>query len=228
MGFEEYYTVIKAYSDIHSNEYKKRIETLEPLLLKHMTTRGKVLDLACGAGGFSFLLEDLGFDVVALDSSESMLERAREFAKDKNSRVEFVKGDAKSIPFENNSFEYVIFIDSLVHFEAAELNAVFKEIARVLKPGGKFILYFTDLRELLPILMGGQVVGDNYWISKVLPDPEEKTALIEFQSESNHFRVRFNVWGTIAVELLAKRYFRQLHSEKLNKHSYFQVYTPKK
>ncbi|NJE46776.1 class I SAM-dependent methyltransferase [Thermococcus sp. GR7] len=228
MSFEKYYTVFKAYSDIYSNEYKKRIKTLEPLLLKHMTSRGKVLDLACGVGGFSFLLEDLGFDVVALDSSESMLEKARKFAKDKMSRVEFVKGNAENLPFEDNSFEYVIFIDSLVHFEPAELNVVFKETARVLKPGGKFILQFTDLRELLPVLMSGQVVGTEYWISRVLPDPEEKTVVIEFQSENDHFRVRFNVWGRTAVELLAKLYFRQLHSEKLNEHSYFQVYTPKK
>ncbi|ACJ16886.1 SAM-dependent methyltransferase [Thermococcus onnurineus NA1] len=228
MSFEKYYTVFKAYSDIYSNEYKKRIKTLEPLLLKHMTPRGKVLDLACGVGGFSFLLEDLGFDVVALDSSESMLEKARKFAKDKMSRVEFVKGNAENLPFEDNSFEYVIFIDSLVHFEPAELNVVFKETARVLKPGGKFILQFTDLRELLPVLMSGQVVGTEYWISRVLPDPEEKTVVIEFQSENDHFRIRFNVWGRTAVELLAKLYFRQLHSEKLNEHSYFQVYTPKK
>lgn len=76
--------------------------------------------------------------------------------------------------------------------------------------------------------MNGQVVGAEYWISKVLTDPAEKTVVIEFQSEKESFRVRFNVWGKTAVELLAKLYFRQIHSEKLNEHSYFQVYVPKK
>ena len=228
MSFEKYYEVFKAYSDIYSDEYRKRIETLEPLLMKYMPSKGRVLDLACGAGGFSFLLEDLGFQVVGLDSSEAMLERAREFARDKRSKVEFVKGDARELPFEDSSFDYVLFIDSLVHFEPAELNRVFKEITRVLKPGGKFILQFTDLRELLPVLMNGTVVGAEYWVSRVLTDEEEKTVVIEFQSEKESFRVRFNVWGKTAVELLAKLYFRQVHSENLNEHTYFQVYVPKK
>ncbi len=228
MSFEKYYEVFKAYSDIYSDEYRKRIETLEPLLMKHMSFKGRVLDLACGAGGFSFLLEDLGFQVVGLDSSEAMLERAKEFARDKRSKVEFVKGDARELPFEDSSFDYVLFVDSLVHFEPAELNRVFREAARVLKPGGRFIIQFTDLRELLPVLMNGTVVGAEYWISRVLTDEGEKTAVIEFQSEKESFRVRFNVWGKTAVELLAKLYFRQVHSENLNEHTYFQVYVPKK
>ncbi|ASJ02171.1 methyltransferase [Thermococcus profundus] len=228
MSFEKYYSVFKAYSDVYSDEYKRRIETLEPLLLKYMPQKGRVLDLACGAGGFSFLLEDLGFQVVGLDSSESMLERAKEFAKDRRSKVEFIKGDARNLPFDENSFDYVLLIDSLIHFEPGELNAVFKEIGRVLKPGGRFVIQFTDLRELLPVLMNGQVVGAEYWISKVLTDPDEKTVVIEFQSEKESFRVRFNVWGKTAVELLAKLYFRRIAEERLNEHSYFQVYVPKK
>ncbi|ASJ00056.1 class I SAM-dependent methyltransferase [Thermococcus gorgonarius] len=227
MSFEKYYEVFKAYSDIYSEEYKKRLETLEPLLLKHMPERGKVLDLACGVGGFSFLLEDLGFEVVGLDYSPSMIRKAREFARDKRSKVEFVEGDAKNLPFRENSFDYVLFIDSLVHFEPKELNQIFREIARVLKPGGRFILQFTDLRELLPVLMNGQVVGAEYWISRVLIDKDEKTVVIEFQSEEDTFRVRFNIWGKTAVELLAKLYFKEIHSEKINEHSYFQIYIPK-
>ncbi|WP_456365547.1 class I SAM-dependent methyltransferase [Thermococcus sp.] len=228
MTFEKYYEVFKAYSDVYSEEYKKRVEDLEPLLLKFMSERGRVLDLACGAGGFSFLLEDMGFHVVGLDSSETMLRRARKFAEEKRSKVEFIKGDARELPFEDSSFDYVLFIDSLVHFEPSDLNSVFREVARVLKPGGRFILQFTDLRELLPLLMGGQVVGPEYWVSRVMPDREEKTVVIEFQSEKDSFKVRFNIWGRVAVELLAKLYFKMIHSEKMGEHTYFQVYAPKK
>ncbi len=52
-GFVEYYSAFKAYSDINSEEYRRRIENLEPLLMKFMKTRGRVLDLACGVGGAS-------------------------------------------------------------------------------------------------------------------------------------------------------------------------------
>ncbi|WP_457741556.1 class I SAM-dependent methyltransferase [Thermococcus sp.] len=228
MTFEEYYSAFKAYSDIYSEEYKKRVETLEPLLLKFMKGKGKVLDLGCGAGGFSFLLEDLGFTVVGVDNSDYMLSLAKGFAKEKGSRVEFVKADARELPFEENSFDYVLFIDNLVHFAPLDLGKTFREMARVLKPGGKLLLQFTDLRALLPVLMNGQVVGAEYWVSKVLPDRDEKTVLIEFQSEEKSFRVRFNVWGKTAVELLAKLYFKKVAEEKINEHTYFQVYEPKK
>ncbi|WP_297490030.1 class I SAM-dependent methyltransferase [Thermococcus sp.] len=228
MTFEKYYEVFKAYSDVYSEEYRRRVEDLEPLLLKFMAGRGRVLDLACGAGGFSFLLDEMGFQVIGLDSSETMLRRARKFAEEKRSKVEFVKGDARELPFEDDSFDYVLFIDSLVHFEPSGLNSVFREAARVLKPGGRFIIQFTDLRELLPLLMGGQVVGPEYWVSRVMPDSEEKTVVIEFQSEKDSFKVRFNIWGRVAVELLAKLYFKMIHSEKMGEHTYFQVYVPKK
>ena len=228
MSFEEYYSAFKAYSDIHSNEYRKRIEALEPLLMKFMPEKGRVLDLGCGAGGFSFLLEDMGFSVVGADNSDYMLSLAKGFAEERGSRVEFTKADARELPFEDNSFDYVLFIDNLVHFGPLDLGKVFREIAKVLKPNGRLLLQFTDLRALLPVLMNGQVIGSEYWISRALPDKDEKTVLIEFQSEEKSFRVRFNVWGKTAVELLAKIYFKKIGEEKINEHTHFQVYEPKK
>ncbi|WP_048058291.1 class I SAM-dependent methyltransferase [Pyrococcus yayanosii] len=227
MGFAEYYRAFPTYTDIHSEEYRRRLEELEPLLIKYMPRRGRVLDLACGVGGFSFLLEDHGFDVVGLDVSEEMIAKAKEYARKRASKVEFIQGDAREIPFEDNTFDYVLFIDSLVHFEPLELNKVFKEVRRVLKPEGKFIIYFTDLRELLPRLKDGLVVGQEYWISKIIPDREEKTVVIEFMSEKDSFRVRFNIWGKTAVELLANLYFAQEVAEKVGNYSYFIIYRPK-
>ncbi|CAB49130.1 class I SAM-dependent methyltransferase [Pyrococcus abyssi] len=227
MGFAEYYRAFPTYTDINSQEYRDRLENLEPLLMKYMKRRGKVLDLACGVGGFSFLLEDYGFEVVGLDISEEMISKAKMYAKEKSSNVEFIIGDAKKLPFEDNNFDYVIFIDSLVHFSPLELNQVFKEVKRVLKPTGKFIIYFTDMRELLPRLRESLVVGEKYWINKIIPDQEEKTVVIEFKSEENSFRVRFNVWGKTGVELLAKLYFNKEAQEKVGNYSYFIVYTPK-
>jgi len=226
MTFEEYYSAFKAYSDIHSNEYRRRIEALEPLLMKFMGS--KVLDLCCGAGGFSFLLEEMGFSVVGVDNSDHMLSLARAFAEEKGSKVEFIKADARKLPFEDNTFDYVLFIDNLIHFAPLDLSRAFFEAGRVLKPGGKFIIQFTDMRSLLRSLKERRVIGEEFWISRVVPDENEKTVLIEFQSEEKSFRVRFNVWGKTAVELLAKLYFRKVGEEKINEHTYLQVYLPKK
>ena len=228
MTFEEYYSAFKTYSDVHSGEYRKRIEKLKPLLIEFMPEKGKVLDIGCGAGGVSFLLEDLGFNVIGVDNSDYMLSLARSFAKEKGSTVEFIKADARELPFEGDSFDYVLFIDGVFHFAPLDLSKVFFEAGRVLRPGGKFIIQFIDMRSLLKSLKERQIIGGEFWISRVITDEDERTALIEFQSEEKSFHVRFNIWGKTAIELLAKFYFRKVEEEKISEHTYFQVYLPKK
>jgi len=229
MSFRKYYQVFKTYSDINSPEYKKRLEELEPYLTKYLVNKGRVLDLACGVGGFSFLLEDYGFEVVGVDIDEEMIKKAREYKKERNSNVVFMQADAKNLPFDDNSFDYVLFIgDNVVHFTPPELNQVFKEIQRVLSRDGLFILHFNDLREMIPMLKSSNIVGEKYWVSKMLLDKEEKFVIIEYQSPNDYFRVKFNIWGKTAIELLAKLYFMQVESLKINEYSYFQVYKPKK
>ncbi|AAL80261.1 class I SAM-dependent methyltransferase [Pyrococcus furiosus DSM 3638] len=228
MGFKEYYRAFPTYTKIESKEYKGRVETLGPILIKYMNkNRGKVLDLACGVGGFSFFLEDLGFDVVGLDNNPEMIEAAKRYAEKRSSKVNFVVGDAKNLPFENNSFDYVIFIDSIFHFTPSELNQVFKEVKRVIKPEGRFLIYFTDLRELLPNLKERLVIGEKYWVNRITTDTSERIATIEFKSEDDEFRVEFNIWGKTGVELLAKLYFTKEAEEKVGGYSYLIVYNPK-
>lgn len=117
MGFVEYYLVFKVYSDINFEEYWRRIENLELLFMKFMKMRGRVFDFVCGVGGFLFFLEDFGFEVVGFDNSRFMLEKVREFVKEKEFCVEFIEGDVREFLFENDSFDYVFFIDSFVYFE---------------------------------------------------------------------------------------------------------------
>ncbi|ALV61739.1 Methyltransferase TK2241 [Thermococcus sp. 2319x1] len=225
MSFKEYYRAFKAYTDINSKEYQRRIEELEPYLLRVMKRKGKVLDLACGVGGFSFLLEDYGFEVVGVDISEDMIKKAIEYAKEKNSRVKFIVGDARELPFEDETFDYVLFLgNTTVHFLPKELNEVFKEVKRVLKKDGLFLINFVDMRELLSRVQMGTIVGEEYWISRVMVDEGEKTAVIEYESEKDSFKVRFTIWGKTAIELLAKLYFTPLESFKLDDISYLNVY----
>ncbi|WP_175058794.1 class I SAM-dependent methyltransferase [Thermococcus sp. 2319x1] len=225
MSFKEYYRAFKAYTDINSKEYQRRIEELEPYLLRVMKRKGKVLDLACGVGGFSFLLEDYGFEVVGVDISEDMINKAIEYAKEKNSRVKFIVGDARELPFEDETFDYVLFLgNTTVHFLPKELNEVFKEVKRVLKKDGLFLINFVDMRELLSRVQMGTIVGEEYWISRVMVDEGEKTAVIEYESEKDSFKVRFTIWGKTAVELLAKLYFTPIESVKLDDISYLNVY----
>jgi len=224
MDFEEYYLYSKAYSDIESPEYKKRLKELKPYLTSLMRERGRVLDLACGVGGFSFLLEEMGHEVVGLDISDFLLEKARAYRDTRDSEVEFVKGDARKLPFEGGTFDYVVFLgNSIVHFTPLELNQVFKEVRRVLKPHGLFLLHYNDMRELLPILEGSEVIADGYWVSQIRKDKEEKYFIAVFESPKGKFEVKFNLWGKTAVELLSKLYFVREESIEIKENSYLDV-----
>jgi demethylmenaquinone methyltransferase/2-methoxy-6-polyprenyl-1,4-benzoquinol methylase len=93
----------------------------------------EVLDLCCGTGELA--LADLaagGARVVGLDFSAAMLERARR----KSDAVEWRQGDALALPFQDASFDA-----ATVGFgirNVADLEAGLAEVARVLRPGGRF------------------------------------------------------------------------------------------
>jgi SAM-dependent methyltransferase len=100
----------------------------------------RALDVGCGTGVMSMRLARHGFDVVGVDHSTDMLAIARDKRApgDVGSRVEFVEGDARALPFPAASFD-VLTCQGVLH-HLAELPPCIGEIARVLKPGGAFYL----------------------------------------------------------------------------------------
>ncbi|WP_255167370.1 class I SAM-dependent methyltransferase [Natrononativus amylolyticus] len=95
-----------------------------------------VLDLGCGAGRTTTVLSQRGFDVIGLDLVRSLVDRA----KTTSSGIEFVTGNACSLPFESESFEYVLFSwNGIDHINPEELRYwALQEVHRVLKPDGVF------------------------------------------------------------------------------------------
>ncbi len=91
----------------------------------------RVLDACCGTGDLALAAEEAGGRVTGLDFSERMLERARR----KSAGVEWVRGDLLSLPFENASFDAAIVGFGIRNVE--DLEAGLRELARVLRPGGR-------------------------------------------------------------------------------------------
>jgi 2-polyprenyl-3-methyl-5-hydroxy-6-metoxy-1,4-benzoquinol methylase len=58
------------------------------------------LDIGCNAGLSSFVLEELGFDVVGIDIQEKAVERAKELAKKRGSKAKFYVMNAKNLDFK--------------------------------------------------------------------------------------------------------------------------------
>jgi len=101
----------------------------------------RLLDLGCGEGRHvhgAHCLDNI--DVIGLDMDELSLAKARaglESLPSSAGATGFIKGDAYQLPFEDASFDVVVCSEVLEHLH--DYPAVLSQIARVLKPGGRFV-----------------------------------------------------------------------------------------
>ena len=111
-----------------------------------------VLDLGSGAGNDCFVARAIVGDtgnVTGLDFSEEMLAKAQKNAtKLGYANVGFVEGDIEDMPFQNNLFDVVI--SNCVLNLVPDKGKAFKEIFRVLKPGGHFCVSDVVIKGDLP------------------------------------------------------------------------------
>lgn len=112
-----------------------------------------VLDLGCGAGLDSFIssrrVGSSGM-VTGIDFSESMLQRARYATTESEiNNVEFVCGDAETLPYNDGSFDIAL-VNGIFNLNPAR-GAIFHELARVMLPGGKVYAAELILCEPLPL-----------------------------------------------------------------------------
>ena len=101
---------------------------------------GRVLDLGCGPGIDAAGFARRGLDVVGLDITESFLRRAREHfvevTADCQARASFVRGDMRSPPFMDGSFDGIWASGSFHHVPREQAPATAAELARVLREDG--------------------------------------------------------------------------------------------
>lgn len=100
-----------------------------------------VLDLGCGPGTFSRVLDKKGFSVFAVDYSAEMIERAKKKCSDCN--ISFLRADAYNLPYQDNFFDIVICLGVFQTIEK-EQEAI-REIKRVLKKDGR--VFITTLNK---------------------------------------------------------------------------------
>lgn len=150
----------------------------------------RVLDACCGTGDLALACQSAGGRVVGLDFSPEMLARAAT----KSSTIEWVEGDALVLPFEDESFDA-----ATVGFgvrNLSDLEAGFRELARVLRPGGRlacleitrpsgslsvfYRLWFDGLIPLLGrVLPGGEAYQYLPASVRRFPGPQELAVLME-------------------------------------------------
>jgi SAM-dependent methyltransferase len=134
------------------------------------------LDLGCGLGGPArYLAETRGVAAVGIDLTESFCADARRLAEATGADASFACADATRLPFGDAAFPLVL-------TQAASMNipdkaALYREVARVLAPGGRFLLHDVQLGPAgaphIPVPWASEPAS-----SHLLP-PREVRALIE-------------------------------------------------
>lgn len=94
----------------------------------------KVLDVGAGTGSSAIPAAERGAHVTALDLTPKLLEAGRAEASQRGVEIEWVEGDAQSLPFEDRDFDVVI--SCIGAMFAPDHEATAREVARVCRPGG--------------------------------------------------------------------------------------------
>lgn len=102
-----------------------------------INSKSRVLDIGCGLGRTSCrLAKETGCTVTGIDIMPKMVEESKKTAKKMGveDRVKFMEGDARRLPFKDNSFDMVL-VESVTIFVEDVAKAI-NEYYRVVKPGG--------------------------------------------------------------------------------------------
>ena len=146
---------IRESCDRVADEYARRIfdelqhKPLDCDLLHRFATavsgRGDVCDMGCGPGQVARYLRDAGATVFGLDLSPQMLEQARRLNPD----ISFREGNMLALDLRDGALAGIAAFYAIVNIPKKFLSSVFREMERVLQPGGLLLLAFHTGDEAL-------------------------------------------------------------------------------
>ena len=147
---------IEEFTDGADPEYTDQII---PIIRERLMGVSTVLDVGTGEGQVARVLAEIGCEVVGVDPFAAQLETAARRA----GGPRYGQAEAAALPFPTAAFDAAV--ACLVFEHIREVDAAIAEIARVLKPGGEFLLLLNH-----PLLQ----TPDSGWIDDQVLDPPEQ------------------------------------------------------
>ena len=148
--YDDFY--ISIYDDLFYSSMKDDYEIGQIISKTDATSESRILDIGSGTGHHVSKLGEQGFHAIGLDSSESMVKKAKETYPSS----EFVTGDAMgALDFQYNYFTHILCMYFTV-YHMKNKERFFTNVINWLMPGGYFILHLVDRDAFDPILPAGQ------------------------------------------------------------------------
>ncbi len=133
--FSYYYDLLTENVD-----YEQRCDYICDLLAENGIGKGILLDLACGTGTLSVMLNQRGFDVIGTDASEDMLTKAQEKKYDSAPDAIFLCQKMEELDLFGTINAAVCTLDSINHItDKDKVKEVFRRVSLFMEDGGVFI-----------------------------------------------------------------------------------------
>jgi ubiquinone/menaquinone biosynthesis C-methylase UbiE len=165
-----------------------------------------VLDIGCGGGIYSRAWVQLGAkQVIGIDFSESMLQAAFELTRETGT-VWFVAGDAAQVPLVGGKADIVFERALIHHISDQDLPVVLKEVFRLLKPGGVYLIQDRTLDDVQYPSSRNHIRGFFFEVFPRLLEVEKARRRGVIEVESQLLRSGFTNIGMFSFWEVRRRY----------------------
>jgi ubiquinone/menaquinone biosynthesis C-methylase UbiE len=129
------YSKISPLYDFFAPVFLSIGEKAKRRVVDNLSSKGSILDIACGTGALLKLAHEKGLECHGIDNAEGMIAVSRK----KIPEGSFNLASFYAIPYPNDSFDYVVETNA-VSGVAIQADQVMREMLRVCKPGGKVLI----------------------------------------------------------------------------------------
>ena len=180
-------------TDYAEEEFYHREGELKPLFLSarikmdmmvqmlQLSSRDRVLDIGCGKGQFLYYSRPTCGQLVGIDAGAH-------FAAEPLATVDLTRGDIRSLPFADGSFDKAYSLDVLEHLDAEGVHDMLTQARRVLRPGGKLFLYSH-------VMMSSRIASFQRGVNRLIQWLDAK-GLVDNEPERNRKSDHQNALGS--------------------------------